>query len=108
VSAYVPLNPTTRLTGRQVLTMIGKYLAESAATVPTLYQIEKAGGFSKAAPQAVSFVDRQLAHGAGEFRTLTALAWEDSLNDGVGYPVVTVRDVLSGKAAFAFHNFGDD
>lgn len=108
VSAYVPRDPTTRLTGRQLLTMIGKYLAESAATVPTLYQIEKAGGFSKATPQAVSFVDRQLAHGAGEFRTLTALAWEDSLNDGVGYPVVSVRDVLSGKAAFAFHNFGDD
>ena len=108
VPSYHPVDPATRLTGRDMLTLIGKYLADTAATVPTLYQIEKAGGFTNASPEAVKFVDRQLAHGAREMRDLTALAWEDSLNDGVGYPTVSVRDILAGRADFSYHGFGDD
>jgi hypothetical protein len=108
VSAYGPTNPAALLTQKQMLATIGAYLADTAATVPTLYDIEKSGGFRNATPQAVQFVDMQLAHGAGEFRSLTATAWEDSLNAGVGYPVVQVRDIVSGKMPFGFKGFGDD
>ncbi|HEY5258891.1 MAG TPA: hypothetical protein VIJ12_11005 [Candidatus Baltobacteraceae bacterium] len=108
VPAYVPTDPTDLLTQRQMLSMIGKYLSDSAAAVDPLYDLDKAGAFDAATPQAVTFVDTQLAHGAGEFRNLTALAWEDSLNDGVGYPTVKVRDIITGKTPFTFKAFGDD
>lgn len=97
VKPYDGAAPTTFISDRAMLDRIGAYLAQTASQVDPLYQIEKANGFEDASPQAVAFVDKQLAHGATEFRNLITLAWEDSLNGTVSYPDIKVRDILSGK-----------
>lgn len=90
---------------RTVLHEVERYLAHSGSTVPTLYEIEKAGGFASGSPAAVQFTASRLAEGATEMRDLTVWAWEDSLNESVGYPAERVRDILAGKAPWpAGHN----
>ena len=90
--------PKALLSQAAVLHEIGRYLLASGHTVPQLYQIEKAGGFADGSPQAVQFTASRLAAGATEMRDLTVWAWEDSLNESVGYPAQRVRDILSGKS----------
>jgi hypothetical protein len=92
--------PNTLLTQEQMLGSIAGYLQTSANTVPKLYAIEKAGGFANASPQAVDFTASRLAAGAMELRDLSVLAWQDSLYSSVGYPAISVRDILAGKAAW--------
>lgn len=103
VAALVPkalrLRGTTQLVSQEAaLHEIGRYLKQSADKVPALYQIEKAGGFANGSSQAVQFTASRLATGAAEMRDLVIWAWEDSLNENVGYPAVSVRDILAGKA----------
>jgi hypothetical protein len=90
--------PKSLLSQETVLAEIERYLAAGAKTVPQLYEIEKAGGFASASAQAVHFTDAQIASGATEMRDLTVWAYQDSINESVGYPAVSVRDILSGKA----------
>jgi hypothetical protein len=90
--------PGALLTQRSIASIVGAYLARTNRAVPQLYEIDKAGGFASGSPQAVAFTSAQLARGATMLRNLIALAWEDSLNESVGYPPIPVRDVLSGKA----------
>jgi hypothetical protein len=103
VAALVPktlrLRGTAELVSQEAaLREIGRYLKQSADTVPTLYDIEKAGGFANGSQQAVQFTASRLATGAAEMRDLVIWAWEDSLNEKVGYPAISVRDILAGKA----------
>jgi hypothetical protein len=107
VPAYVQRNPTALISDRAMLAAIGAYLADSRSQVIPLYQMEKAGGFKAGSPAAVAFVDKQLAHGGIEMRDLIALAWEDSLNGTVSYPLITVKDILSGKVVPA-ENYATD
>ncbi len=95
-SAYAP--PTALISQTQMMGAISQYLAQTNATVPQLYAIEKSGGFASGSPQAVRFAASRLAAGAAELRDLSVLAWQDSLFAGVGYPTESVRDVLAGKA----------
>lgn len=95
-SAYAA--PTALLTQDAVMSDIMQYLLATGATVPHLYDIEKAGGFAKGTPEAVSFTSAQLARGAMELRDMSALAWQDSIHETVGYPNIAVSDILSGKA----------
>jgi hypothetical protein len=75
IDPHVALSASnTLLTQEAVLHEIERYLGATASTVPQLYRIEKAGGFANGSPEAVSFVDRQLASGAQELRDLTR-AW---------------------------------
>lgn len=97
--------PSQLLSQQTVLREIGRYLRQSASTVPALYQIEKAGGFASGSPQAVQFTASRLAAGATELRNLAVWAYQDSLNASVGYPAERVRDILAGKAKWpAGHN----
>jgi len=103
VAALIPKTsalpqPKALLSQETVLSEIARYLAAGAKTVPQLYAIEKAGGFANGSPDAVHFTAAQLASGATEMRDLTVWAYQDSINESVGYPAVPVRDVLSGKA----------
>lgn len=94
-----PLKASNELLSQAaVMHEIERYLLETGHTVPHLYDIEKAGGFNTGSPQAVQFVASRLAAGAAELRDLTAWAWDDSLNETVGYPSEKVRDILAGKA----------
>lgn len=88
--------PATLLSQDQVMAMIADYLNGSLQAVKPLYDIEKAGGFANGSPQAVTFTATQLARGADELRDLITLAWYDSLNERVGYPYQSVRDILNG------------
>lgn len=84
-----------------ILSAVERYLAQSNATVPQLYQIEKAGGFSRGTPQAKAFVAERLAFGASELRTLIVWAWEDSLNETIGDDAPQrVRDIVGGNVVY--------
>ncbi len=97
IPAYTPSNPAQLLTQTQIASLVGAYLTGTSKTVDPLYALYAAGDFTNGSPKAIDFTDAQLARGATELRDLIALAWEDSLNAGVGYPQIPVRDVLSGK-----------
>lgn len=92
----VPAESTTLVTQAQALAAIERYLTTSSGTVTRLYEIEKAGGFDRGSPEAVSFVTARLAFGASELRDLIAWAWNDSINEKIGYPAQPVRDILNG------------
>ncbi|HEY9181520.1 MAG TPA: hypothetical protein VIO32_12440 [Candidatus Baltobacteraceae bacterium] len=103
VAALMPHTIRLRATGelapqQTVLNEIDRYLLQSNSTVPRLYQIEKAGGFANGSPEAVQFTASRLAAGAAEMRDLTVWAYQDSLNESVGYPSERVRDILAGRA----------
>jgi hypothetical protein len=80
----------------QVMASVADYINGSLQAVQPLYDIEKAGGFAQGTPQAITFTATQLAHGADELRDLVTWAWYDSLNEKVGYPYQSVRDILNG------------
>lgn len=92
--------PQTLLTQDQALADIASYLQTTLSAVQPLYEIEKAGGFAAASDAAKHFTALRLAAGATELRDLSVLAWQDSLYARVGYPAVSVQDVLSGKVAW--------
>jgi hypothetical protein len=79
-----------------IASKVGTYLTGSAKAVPQLYDIEAAHGFEDGTAAATAFTAAQVARGAAMFRDLITLAWDDSLNETVGYPEVKVRDVLDG------------
>jgi len=90
--------PQTLLTQDDVMAYIAAYLQATASTVPQLYDIEKAGGFTNGSQEAKTFTAARLAAGAMELRDLSVLAWQDSEHARVGYPAASVHDILSGKA----------
>ncbi|MGZ3499214.1 MAG: S1/P1 Nuclease [Vulcanimicrobiaceae bacterium] len=93
----------TLATQDQVLAEISKYLTATSRTVPRLYTIEKAGGFDKGSSDATAFTVGRLAAGASELRDMIAWAWNDSINESVGYPAQPVRDILDGVSRTPGH-----
>ena len=93
----VAIVPESSYSQEQIAALVGKYLIGTARNVPKVYQIEKDGGFDGATQGAVAFTATQLARGSEMIDKLVSLAWEDSLNQKVGYPEIPVRDILSGK-----------
>ncbi|MBD5604155.1 MAG: S1/P1 Nuclease [Candidatus Eremiobacteraeota bacterium] len=92
-AAMAPVRPSTA----PIATLVGTYLAASASHVVPLYDLDKAGAFANATPDAVTFVDARLADGAAEFRDLVVDAWHASDTVKVGYPhAITPADVESG------------
>lgn len=98
LGTYEPPIPRHLLSQGAMLHEIERYLLQSEATVPQLYQIEKAGGFRTGSPQAIEFVASRLARGAAELRNLIAWADQDAEHATVGYPPENVRDILNHKA----------
>jgi hypothetical protein len=90
VTPYVPST-------KPILERVEAYLATTNSYVPTVYQLEAAGAFDAATPAAVSFTLARLAAGASMLRDLIADAYATSLDAKVGYPAVSVRDVLAGS-----------
>lgn len=88
--------PATLLKQELVMANVADYINGSLQAVTPFYEIEKAGGFAQGTPAAITFTATQLARGADELRDLVALAWYDSLNEKVGYPYQSVRDILKG------------
>jgi hypothetical protein len=73
------------------------YLTATSRQVEPLYALYKAGDFTRADPQARSFVTERLATGASALRDLVVDAWRASAAGRAGWPAVTVADVEAGK-----------
>ncbi|MCW5703290.1 MAG: hypothetical protein KIT82_11995 [Bradyrhizobium sp.] len=72
-------------------------LLASLAHVRPLYVIEKDGGFRKGDQRGIDFATGRLAVGAQIARDMIYDAWLASADAPVGYPMVNVRDIESGK-----------
>ena len=77
----------------------GGAFLEFGDDAPTVYRLEGAGAFDAVTPEAVGFTLDRLAAGAQMMRDLIADAYAESVNAQVGYPQISVPDVLSGKVA---------
>jgi hypothetical protein len=80
-----------------ILPRVEAYLAQTNSFVPKVYQLEGAGAFDAVTPDAVNFTLDRLAAGAKMMRDLTVDAYAESSSLKVGYPPVTVQDILDGK-----------
>jgi hypothetical protein len=88
--------------------MTRNLMLASLAQVDPLYTLEKAGGFRKGDPRGIQFVSARLAFGAQSARDMIVAAWVASASTPVGYPMVNVRDILSGKVRATRELFGAD
>ena len=101
-------------TDRGVTTMeqrVPLYLEETLSQlVPAYLAAQQSGNdnYQSAKPLEVAIVTRQLAAGAAELRDEIVDAWTQSTNVTVGFPLVSVADILSGKAVVTPTTFGAD
>lgn len=70
--------------------------------------LEKEGGFKRGDQRGVAFATTRLAAGATAVRDMIVMAWEESAETSVGYPMVNVRDIESGKVRATQELFGAD
>ena len=114
VKDYVPLQAIAALIpayhdcGCAIEVRVGQYLARTLREVQPLYQVAKIDLFTTPAPAEVQFAARQLAAGAAELRDEIVDAWTSSETIGVGYPVIAVRDIESGKVHLTRISFAAD
>jgi hypothetical protein len=64
--------------------------------------------YASAQPLEVAIVTQQLAAGAAELRDEIADAWRQSAQVTVGFPLVPVADIESGKVPVTPLTFGAD
>ena len=83
-------------------------LIASVAEVIPFYALEKEGGFKKSDPRGIAFATSRLAVGATAAPDMIAQAWEESADTPVGYPMVNVRYIESGKVRATQELFGAD
>jgi hypothetical protein len=101
-------------TDRGVTTMeqrVPLYLEETLNQVVPTYQAALQSGndnYQTAKPAEVAIVTAQLAAGASELRDEIMDAWNQSTNVTVGFPLVSVADILAGKAVVTPTTFGAD
>jgi hypothetical protein len=87
---------------------VARYLAATNATVTPYFELQKAGGFSGADPRGPSFVRERVGAGAAALRDFTLAAWRASARASVGYPAITVEEVVAGKADPYDALYGED
>jgi hypothetical protein len=83
-------------------------LLMTLANVEPLYQLEKEGAFKRGDKRGIAFVTGRLSAGAQAVRDLIVDAWLESADTPVGYPMVNVRDIESGKVRATRELFGAD
>ena len=69
----------------------------SLTQIIPLYELEKQGGFKAGDQRGIEFATARLATGAQYIRDMIVDAWLASATAPVGYPMVNVRDIESGK-----------
>jgi hypothetical protein len=84
------------------------FILASLAQVIPLYALEKEGAFKRGDQRGIDFATQRLAAGAQVVRDMIVSAWEDSANTPVGYPMVNVRDIESGKVRATRELMGAD
>jgi hypothetical protein len=83
-------------------------LLASLAQVGPLYALEKEDGFKRGDQRGIVFATSRLGAGAQAIRDMIVDAWLDSANTPIGYPMVNVRDIESGKVRATRELFGAD
>jgi hypothetical protein len=101
-------------TDRGVATMeqrVPLYLEETLAQVVPTYQAALDSGndnYQSAKPAEVALVTARLAAGAAELRDEIVDAWRQSKSITVGFPLVSVADILAGRVVVTPQTFGAD
>lgn len=83
-------------------------ILNSLTFVVPLYELDLQGAFKSATPAAIDFTTARLAAGAQATRDMIVDAWRASADGMIGYPMVNVRDVESGKVVLTRDMFGAD
>ena len=83
-------------------------ILDSQKFVVPMYELDKRGAFKAADDEAVALVTAQLAVGAAAVRDMVIDAWRASGELMVGDPVVSMRDILSGKHVLRRDDFHYD
>ena len=76
--------------------------------VGPLYTLEKEGALKPGDRRAIAFTTARLAAGATAVRDMIVEAWLQSADTPVGYPMVNLRDIESGKVRATRDLFGKD
>lgn len=82
-------------------------LASHTAVVP-FYELEQKGAFVDGNPEGIAFAAGRLADSASVLRNLIVDAWRASVDMGVGYPMIPVRDIEAGRHVLSRDDFGRD
>jgi hypothetical protein len=83
-------------------------ILESHRTVIPFYELEKQGAFKGNAQAGIAFTNTRLASGASAVRDMVVDAWRASATIGIGYPMISVRDIETGKHVLERDDFGRD
>ena len=83
-------------------------LLATLAQVEPLYALEKDGGLAQGDARGIAFANARLAAGATAVRDMIVDAWLASAEAPVGYPMVNVRDIESGKIRATLNLFKPD
>jgi hypothetical protein len=93
-AAMTPLKPCEE----PIEVCTAAYLSATNDTVEPYYTLQKAGGFAGDDPRGQAFARERVAAGASALRDLAVAAWRASVKGSVGYPVVTVDQVVNRHA----------
>jgi hypothetical protein len=105
IAAEVPLY---RPCGCSIEDRTKALLLATLAQVEPLYSLEKDGGLGQGDPRGIAFTNARLAAGATAVRDMIVDAWLASAEAPVGYPMVNVRDIESGKIRATLKLFKPD
>lgn len=83
-------------------------ILESHREVVPFYELEQAGAFIDGNQAGIAFATARLAAGATAARDMIVDAWRVSADMGVGYPMIYVRDIDTGKHILTRDDFGRD
>ena len=92
------------------------YVLASFAEVTALHLLEGKAAFPDKAgdpadpvlAEQIAFGTKQLALAAAEIRDMTVMAWRASTAQGVGYPVIPLADIESGKVVLTRQMLGGE
>ncbi len=84
------------------------FIAATWSQVTRLYEFVAAGALRDRTPEAVAFTTARAAAGAAEIRDGIEDAWKASATATVGYPNISVADVISGKVILTREMYGSD
>jgi len=82
-------------------------VASHAAVVP-FYELEQRGAFVDGNADGIAFATGRLAQSAAAMRDMVVDAWRASPDMGVGYPMISVRDIEAGRHVLTRDDFGRD
>lgn len=87
---------------------VAQYLGETAQSVIPFYDLQKAGGLTGPAPAGKAFAAARLGAASARLRDMVTSAWSASAHGAVGFPPVTVDQVVRLKADPYDALYGED